>query len=511
MTQPTVKLSPFWPQAPALWFAQAECAFTVKHIEAQFDRYCHVVSALPHESLRLVADLVESPPTETPYDDIKTRLVASHQLSDFQKAEKLFLMPPLGSRKPSEMMAAMLETCPRGEEKTNLFACIFLQRLPREIRVLLARVDQSKIPEFWGQKSKDTVTAIVFIRKIEDLARTNHWTDTATYAHVANAFKGFAREWLFATADMLDWTDAQLTWMNLKPRFQKQFATQTDDKQEYMHWHYKLNHPSYTVMSRMAKQHMLPRRITRILKRLGKQDTKPPMCNDCCGAKATRRPWRTTADKRNISHIKSATKPGEVVSVDQLESSIPGFIGQMTGKLTRQRIIGTTVYVDHASDFSFVYHQTSMSSEETVKSKVAFEKFAATHGVNIKHYHADNGRFKDNLFMKSIEEKGQTITFCGVGAHHQNGKAEKRIGDLQRREKYPLPLDRSLELQQLEKLMSYIAQQPNSPSPTHHLAKVPSFGVKQLDFVDHLPLTSKEQKRLIKECQKHVPNLQCTF
>jgi hypothetical protein len=81
------------------------------------------------------------------------------------------------------------------------------------------------------KKPKDTVTAIIFIRKIEDLARTNHWTDTATYANVANAFKGFARDWLFATADMLDWTDAQLTWTNLKPRFQKQFATHTDDKQ----------------------------------------------------------------------------------------------------------------------------------------------------------------------------------------------------------------------------------------------------------------------------------------
>jgi len=75
------------------------------------------------------------------------------------------------------------------------------------------------------------VTAIVFIRKIEDLARANNWNDTATYANVANAFKGFARDWLFATADMLDWTEAQLTWTNLKPRFQKQFATQTDDKQ----------------------------------------------------------------------------------------------------------------------------------------------------------------------------------------------------------------------------------------------------------------------------------------
>jgi hypothetical protein len=34
VTQPTVKLSPFWPQAPALWFAQAEFSFNVKKIEA---------------------------------------------------------------------------------------------------------------------------------------------------------------------------------------------------------------------------------------------------------------------------------------------------------------------------------------------------------------------------------------------------------------------------------------------------------------------------------------------
>jgi hypothetical protein len=38
-------------------------------------------------------------------------------------------------------MAAMLEICPRGEERTELFACLFLQRLPREIRVLLSNVD----------------------------------------------------------------------------------------------------------------------------------------------------------------------------------------------------------------------------------------------------------------------------------------------------------------------------------------------------------------------------------
>ncbi len=60
-----------------------------------------------------------------------------------------------------------------------------------------------------------------------------------------------------------------------------------DDKQEYMHWHYRLNHPTHKVMCKMANQHMLPRQITRILKAMENKHTKPPMCNDCCGAKAT--------------------------------------------------------------------------------------------------------------------------------------------------------------------------------------------------------------------------------
>ncbi len=51
---------------------------------------------------------------------------------------------------------------------------------------LAFKVEQSKIPEYFGQKGKDNITAIVFIRKIEDLARTNRWTDTTTYANVAN-------------------------------------------------------------------------------------------------------------------------------------------------------------------------------------------------------------------------------------------------------------------------------------------------------------------------------------
>jgi len=141
---------------------------------------------------------------------------------------------------------------------------------------------------------------------------------------------------------------------------EEDFPTYAQNSQEYMHWHYRLKHPTHTVMTKMAKQGMLPRGITKILTTMGKQHTKPPMCNDCCGAKATRKPWRGKGKRYIQKHLKKTPYPGEVVSVDQMESSIPGFIGQMTGKLTNQRIVASTVYVDHASDLSYVYHQTSM-------------------------------------------------------------------------------------------------------------------------------------------------------
>jgi len=80
-------------------------------------------------------------------------------------------------------------------------------------------------------------------------------------------------------------------------------------------------------------------------------------------SQSNKKPWRGKGKRYNQKHLKKTPHPGEVVLVDQLESSIPGFIGQMTGKLTNQCIVASTVYVDHASDFSYVYHQTSITSE----------------------------------------------------------------------------------------------------------------------------------------------------
>ena len=51
-------------------------------------------------------------------------------------------------------------------------------------------------------------------------------------------------------------------------------------------------------------------------------------------------------------------------------------------------------------------------------------------GVSVQHYHADSGIYRSNGFCKEVQRCGQELTFCGVGAHHQNGVAERRIQDL---------------------------------------------------------------------------------
>jgi hypothetical protein len=112
------KLQEYWPDAPALWFSRAECSFLLRNVTEQRDKFCLVVQALPRDSMRLVAYLVETPPAELMYNALKERLLHSHQLTDIQKVELLVDMPALGDWKPTQLLAAMVEACPRGQENS---------------------------------------------------------------------------------------------------------------------------------------------------------------------------------------------------------------------------------------------------------------------------------------------------------------------------------------------------------------------------------------------------------
>ena len=193
----------------------------------------------------------------------------------------------------------------------------------------------------------------------------------------------------------------------------------SDDTAELLRWHQRLNHLSFRKLKLLAELGIIPKRLVK---------ARTPRCACCIFGTMTRK--RTRHKKSLIKHLKPAEYPGQVVSVDQMESSTPGLIAQLKGRLTTQRYKYATVFVDHFSRLGYVHLQRTTNGEETLEAKHAFEAFCADHRVKVSHYHADNGRFCEHLFMDDLRKQKQTISCCGVSAHHQNGIGEKRIRDL---------------------------------------------------------------------------------
>lgn len=174
-----MKVTPFWVDAPVAWFAAVETQFTLRRIVSEVDRFCLVAGALDKETMKKVVHLVTTPDPVVPFTALKTALLASHHLTDYQKVELLLAMDSLGGRKPSELLADMLELCPAGQHNSVFFVGLFLQRLPREMRVLLSHDDHSdlrllaakadRLLAYSGRQSHDVVAAVPGEDRQEDM------------------------------------------------------------------------------------------------------------------------------------------------------------------------------------------------------------------------------------------------------------------------------------------------------------------------------------------------------
>ena len=69
-----VRLSPFWPDRPTLWFAQAEAHFELAGITNQKTKFNYIVSQVDHR-FAPEEDIITSPPSEQPFEKLKTELV----------------------------------------------------------------------------------------------------------------------------------------------------------------------------------------------------------------------------------------------------------------------------------------------------------------------------------------------------------------------------------------------------------------------------------------------------
>jgi hypothetical protein len=133
-----IKLPPFWQARPAAWFVFVESRFRLRNIVDETAKFDHVLSALPEDMVGQILDLVEAAPAATPYTFLRTRLLETHSLSDYEKWDMLPKTELMGGRKPSKLLADMMEFCPAGLEQSLPFHYLFTQRLPQALRTQLA-------------------------------------------------------------------------------------------------------------------------------------------------------------------------------------------------------------------------------------------------------------------------------------------------------------------------------------------------------------------------------------
>ena len=122
-------------------------------------------------------------------------------------------------------------------------------------------------------------------------------------------------------------------------------------------------------------------------------------------------------------------EPGYLISTDQFVVGTPSRLMSGYGHEAKtSRSNGGTIYNDAGSGVTWIENQVSLGADGTLLGKQKLEDWLWEQAsVEVKHCHSDNGGFTAGMFKNDYKKKGQGQSYAGVGAHHQNARAERAI------------------------------------------------------------------------------------
>lgn len=133
----SVKVPPFIPSDPELWFTLLESSFDAAGITRDGTRYGYAVSSLDPKYAVEVRDILIKPASERSYVQLKSELIKRMGSSQEHNTRRLLENEPLGDRKPSQFLRH-LRGLAGAAFPEDLLQTLWLGRLPKQVQALLA-------------------------------------------------------------------------------------------------------------------------------------------------------------------------------------------------------------------------------------------------------------------------------------------------------------------------------------------------------------------------------------
>ncbi|KAJ2937822.1 hypothetical protein O0L34_g17798 [Tuta absoluta] len=132
-----IRVPPFWPEEPEIWFAQIEGQFAISGITNDATKFNYVIGQLDNQYSKEVKDVIINPPAADKYEKLKTLLIKRLTTSKEQKPKQLITIEELGDRKPSQFLRH-LQGLSDSTFPDDLMRTIWSNRLPNNIQIALA-------------------------------------------------------------------------------------------------------------------------------------------------------------------------------------------------------------------------------------------------------------------------------------------------------------------------------------------------------------------------------------
>ena len=156
-----------------------------------------------------------------------------------------------------------------------------------------------------------------------------------------------------------------------------------------------------------------------------------PLCTACLRGKG--KATHVGIDKMDnpdyIDTIKDGDiLPGQTVSTDQYENRLKGGLPNTRRREDLHKMYcGGILFNEYASSKIDVYYQFSLAASGTIRSKELYDQKAEEVGLKVLAYREDNEVYKFKAFLDDLARRVQTMMYSRVGAHAQNGVAERGI------------------------------------------------------------------------------------